>query len=135
MDYPVFHLPIKLYFQDTDMMGIVYHANYLTYFERARTEWFREAGFGFVALAQEGIGFVIGKADIQWISPLSVDDAIVATAQVKNLGNSSMVLEQTVQSDGIVVCRADILMVCVDMASKKPIRLPDNIRVLFETGN
>lgn len=136
MSNPVYHLPMKLYFEDTDAMGIVYHANYLKFFERARTEWFRVAGLHHMELAKKGVGFVIRKADMEWLAPLTLDDEIVATAQVAKMGNASVDLEQTVLKNGEVVCRARILMVCVDFKTKKPQPIPDDIRAIFTTtGN
>lgn len=134
MSKPIFQLPIKLYFEDTDALGIVYHANYLKYFERARTEWFRSAGIQHMALAREtGVGFVIRKCDMEWFAPLTLDDVVVATAQVSEMGRSSVHLEQTILKNDEVVCRAHILMVCVDFQSKKPRSVPDSLRHIFET--
>lgn len=134
--HPVFHLPIKLYFEDTDALGIVYHANYLKYFERARTEWFREAGLNHMELArQTGVGFVIRKCEMEWLSPLTLDDQVIATAQVTKMGNASVYLEQTILRGEDVVCRAHILMVCVDFETKKPKTIPDVVRHVFDTAN
>jgi acyl-CoA thioester hydrolase len=135
MSNPVFQLPINLYFEDTDAMGIVYHANYIKYFERARTEWFRSAGLQHMELAALGVGFVTRKADIEWLTPLTMDDKIIATAQVSKLGNASAELEQTILRDGVIVCRAAVLMVCVDFVTKRPIAVPDAVRVMFTKGN
>ncbi|MGL4767047.1 MAG: tol-pal system-associated acyl-CoA thioesterase [Formosimonas sp.] len=131
MANPIFELPMKLYFEDTDAMGIVYHANYLKFFERARTEWFRVAGLHHMELAKLGVGFVIRKTEMEWLAPLTLDDEIVATAQVSKMGNASVDLEQTVVRNGQVVCRAQILMVCVDFKSKKPQAVPADIRAIF----
>ncbi|TDR32988.1 tol-pal system-associated acyl-CoA thioesterase [Hydromonas duriensis] len=134
MSNPVYHLPIKLYFEDTDALGIVYHANYLKYFERARTEWFRSAGIQHMALARDtGVGFVIRQCEMEWFSPLTLDDEVVATAQVYKMGRSSVHLEQNILKNDEVVCRARILMVCVDFQTKKPKSVPDSLRQVFET--
>ena len=135
MSNPVYQLPIKLYFEDTDAMGIVYHANYLKYFERARTEWLRAANLHHGALMAQDIGFVIRQADIEWLSPLTLDDEIVATAQVDTLGRSSIVLEQTILKNGELVSRAKILMVCVSISAKRPVSVPENIREVFLSGH
>ena len=133
MSNPTFHLPLKLYFEDTDALGIVYHANYLKYFERARTEWFRAAGLHHMELAREtGVGFVIRKCEMEWFTPLTLDDVVVATAQVVTMGRSSVNLEQTILNDQNVVCRASILMVCVDFQTKKPKSIPEKVRQVFE---
>ncbi|WP_189493382.1 tol-pal system-associated acyl-CoA thioesterase [Formosimonas limnophila] len=131
MSNPVYQLPIKLYFEDTDAMGIVYHANYIKYFERARTEWLRAANLHHGALMAQDVGFVIRQADIEWLSPLTLDDEIVVTAQVDTLGRSSIVLEQTILKNGELVSRAKILMVCVSISTKRPVSVPENIRKTF----
>lgn len=134
MSHPIYELPMKLYFEDTDAMGIVYHANYLKYFERARTEWFRSAGLNHMELARQvNVGFVIRKCEMDWLLPLTLDDEIIATAQVLKMGNASVELTQTIVKDGKVVCSATILMVCVDFKTKKPQVIPDVIRQIFET--
>ena len=136
MSNPVYHLPLKLYFEDTDALGIVYHANYLKYFERARTEWFRDAGLHHMELAREtGIGFVIRKCDMEWFAPLTLDDEVIATAQVTSMGKSSVHLTQTILKNDVVVCSAHILMVCVDFQTKKPKSIPHVVRHVFETAN
>lgn len=135
MNYPIYHLPIKLYFEDTDTMGIIYHANHIKYFERVRTDWFRSAGFHPIVMAEVGVGFVVRKADIEWLAPLTMDDEIVATAQVKKMGNASATLEQTIIRGGVIVCRAEIVVVCVGVQSKKPIPIPDAMKAVFTTGN
>ena len=131
MTYPIFSMPIKLYFEDTDALGIIYHANYIKYFERARTDWLRAAGMHHGVLMAQGIGFVIRSADIEWLKPLTIDAQVEATAQVVHLGRSSIVLEQTVVREDEVVCRARVLMVCVSITDKRPVSVPENVRAAF----
>jgi acyl-CoA thioester hydrolase len=134
MTYPIFSMPIKLYFEDTDALGIIYHANYIKYFERARTDWLRAADLDHGPLMEMGIGFVIRSADIEWLSPLTIDAQIEATAQVLTLGRSSITLAQTIVHDGVEVCRATILMVCVSITTKRPVSVPENVRAAFMKG-
>lgn len=129
-----FQWPIRLYFADTDLMGIVYHANYLDYFERARTEWFRAAGINPMDLAREThTGFVIRHAEIDWLKPLTLDHDAVATVCVRKIGNASTVLEQTVESNGHIAAKGILTMVCVDTQTNKPKGIPDALRALFHT--
>lgn len=129
-----FQWPIRLYFADTDLMGIVYHANYLDYFERARTEWFRAAGINPMDLARETqTGFVIRHAEIDWLKPLTLDHDAVATVSVRKIGNASTVLEQTVECNGHIAAKGILTMVCVDTQTNKPKGIPDALRALFHT--
>ena len=128
-----FEYPIRFYFADTDLMGIVYHANYLDFFERARTEWFRAAGVHPMTLAREThTGFVIRHADIDWLMPLTIDHDVVATVSVVKMGNASVVLDQTVESEGQVAAKGRLTMVCVDTKTNKPKGIPDQLRNLFK---
>lgn len=133
MNQPRFEYPIRLYFADTDLMGIVYHANYFDYFERARTEWFRAAGINPLELAREThTGFVMRHADTDWLMPLSIDhDDVIATVQVLKIGNASVVCEQTVEYNGKVACRSSLTLVCVDTRTNKPKGIPERLRELF----
>ena len=129
-----FQWPIRLYFAYTDLMGIVYHANYLDYFERARTEWFRAAGINPMDLAREThTGFVIRHAEIDWLKPLTLDHDAVATVCVRKIGNASTVLEQTVECNGHIAAKGILTMVCVDTQTNKPKGIPDALRALFHT--
>ncbi len=129
---PRFEYPIRLYFADTDLMGIVYHANYFDYFERARTEWFRAAGINPMELARDtNTGFVIRHAVTDWLMPLTIDHDAVATVSVTKIGNASVVCTQTVESDGKIACSASLTLVCVDTRSNKPKGIPENLRALF----
>lgn len=128
-----FEFAFHLYFSDTDLMGIVYHANYLDFFERARTEWFRSAGIRSMTLARESnTGFVIRHADVDWLMPLTIDHDVVATVSVIKIGNASVVLEQTVETEGKVAARGQLTMVCVDTQTNKPKGIPQSLRDLFQ---
>lgn len=132
MTSPRFEFPIRLYFADTDLMGIVYHANYFDYFERARTEWFRAAGILPMDLAREShTGFVLRHATTDWLMPLTIDHEAVATVQVRKMGHASVICEQTVESDGKIACSATLTLVCVDTRTNKPKGIPDALRTLF----
>ena len=129
-----FEYPIRLYFADTDLMGIVYHANYLDYFERVRTEWFRAAGINPMDLARDtNTGFVIRHAEIDWLKPLTLDHDAIATVCVRKMGNASAVLEQTIESNGHLSAKGILTLVCVDTRLNKPKGIPDSLRALFES--
>jgi acyl-CoA thioester hydrolase len=94
----IFSLPIRVYFQDTDAGGVVYHANYLNFMERARTEWLRTHGYSNAGLMKEfGMVFVVRSVKLDYLKPALLDDLLDVTAQIKDIGRSRMSLLQTVR--------------------------------------
>ena len=95
---PVFSLPVRVYFQDTDAGGVVYHANYLNFMERARTEWLRTYGYSNAGLMKEfGVVFVVRSLKLDYLKPALLDDMLSVTAQIKDIGRSRVSLLQTVR--------------------------------------
>ncbi len=87
--------PIRVYWEDTDAGGIVFYANYLKYFERARTEWLRSLGIQQRELQEQGGGmFVVSETQVRYQRPARLDDQLIIRTQVQELGRASMVLEQ-----------------------------------------
>jgi len=94
----VFSLPVRVYFQDTDAGGVVYHANYLNFMERARTEWLRTYGHSNAGLMKEfGMVFVMRSVKLDYLKPALLDDLLEVTAQIKDIGRSRLTLLQTVR--------------------------------------
>lgn len=90
-----FQLPIRIYWEDTDAGGIVFHANYLKFFERARTEWLRALGIGQQALREESGGmFVLTEAQLRYLAPARLDDELIVTSQLQQAGRASLTLLQ-----------------------------------------
>lgn len=118
-------MEIKIYYQDTDCGGVVYYANYLTYFERARTEFLREMGADIGALMERGIFFVVRRAEIDYISPARYGETIVVDVKAGKTTGASIELfyeiREKVSQRKIV--RGLTLMVCVG-SDMKPRRLP-----------
>ena len=93
-----FSLPVRVYFQDTDAGGVVYHANYLNFMERARTEWLRTYGHSNAELMKEfGMVFVMRSVKLDYLKPALLDDLLEVTAQIKDIGRSRLTLLQTVR--------------------------------------
>lgn len=93
----VFSLPVRVYFQDTDAGGVVYHANYLNFMERARTEWLRAHGYSNAGLMKGfGVVFVVRSMKLDYLKPALLDDALDVTVQIKDIGRSRISLLQTV---------------------------------------
>ncbi|WP_276783256.1 tol-pal system-associated acyl-CoA thioesterase [Thalassolituus oleivorans] len=92
----MFEWPLRVYIEDTDAGGIVYYANYLKFFERARSEWLRAIGFDQQVLMQDAIRFVVREVNVKYRQPALLDDEIIATVEVAALGKASMTLNQRI---------------------------------------
>ena len=127
--HKVFSLPVRVYFQDTDAGGVVYHASYLNFMERARTEWMRTHGFSNAGLMKElGVVFVVRSIKLDYLKPALLDDMLDVTAQIKDAGRSRIGLLQTVMRDQETLVEAEVHLVCVSMANFKPVSVPEVLR-------
>jgi acyl-CoA thioester hydrolase len=125
-----FRLSVRVYYEDTDAAGIVYHANHLRFMERARTEWLRALGFDQVALARAlGLAFVMRDAAIDWLRPARFDDLLEVVSRVTRCGRASLEFAQElVRTPGDeLICRARVRVGCVDLRRMVPTRMPDDI--------
>ena len=128
----VYQFPIRIYWEDTDAGGIVFYANYLKFFERARTEWLRSLGIQQQALkAQSGGMFVVSETQIKYFSPARLDDLLEVTARTAEAGRASMVLAQqawlTVDGERQLLAEGTIRIGWVDSQTLKPGRIPATI--------
>ena len=124
----VFEHPIRVYWEDTDAGGIVFYANYLKFFERARTEWLRALGVGQQALRQETGGmFVVSETSIKYHRPAQLDDLLRVTAQLAEPGRASLVIAQQAWRGETLLCEGTIRIGWVDAASMKPARIPSSV--------
>lgn len=124
-----FAWPIRVYYEDSDAGGIVYHSQYLNFMERARTEWLRSLGFEQTELtAQFGIIFVVRNIQIKFKKPARFNDAIVVHSQLASMGRSRMVFEQKIFRDGQVLTEADVEVVCIDAVNYTPVTIPAPIQ-------
>ena len=130
----VFHLPIRVYLEDTDAGGIVYHARYLHFMERARTEWVRYHGIALRAGLDDNISYVVQKLAIHYQQPARLDDNLWATAALVESGRVWMGFEQQVirQQDQQVLATASVRVACVSLDSGKPRPLPENLKLLVK---
>ena len=125
----IFSLPMRVYFQDTDAGGVVYHANYLNFMERARTEWLRTQGYSNAGLMKEfGSVFVVRSLKLDFLKPALLDDLLEVTAQIKDVGRSRIVLAQTVRRGEEVLTEAEVHLVCVSLESFRPVSVPEVLR-------
>ena len=126
----VYTLPIRVYFQDTDAGGVVYHASYVNFMERARTEWLRERhGYSNAGLMKEfGVVFMVRSLKLDYLKPALLDDLLAVSAQIKEIGRSRVVLQQNVLRGGDVLVEAEIHLVCVTVDNFKPVSVPQALR-------
>jgi len=125
-----FFWPIRVYYEDTDAAGVVYHSNYLNFMERARTEWLRSAGYSQKTLEQEeGIVFVVARMDIEFLSPACFDEQLTVHSRITTMNGARLVFEQAIHNEsGAVKCKARVHIVCVDSGSFKPKKIPNTIK-------
>lgn len=123
-----YQFQIRVYWEDTDAGGIVFYANYLKFFERARTEWLRARGISQQRLREhEGAIFVVAETAVRYLAPARLDDLIVVTVQVREAGRASMAISQQAWRDGTLLAEGDIKIGCVDASSLRPRRIPAEI--------
>ncbi len=126
----IYTLPIRVYFQDTDAGGVVYHASYVNFMERARTEWLRERyGYSNAGLMNEfGVAFVVRSLKLDYLKPALLDDMLAVSAQIKDAGRSRVTLLQSVMRGDELLVEAEIHLVCVAMDNFKPVGIPEVLR-------
>lgn len=125
----VFDWPVRVYYEDTDAGGIVFYANYLRFFERARTEYLRSLGAAQQTLKQEtGLMFVVKLCQLDYVAPAVLDDEIVLRMQISQLGRASMTFAQTAWRGAQLLVSAEVKVVCVQSQTMKPVAIPDFIR-------
>lgn len=125
----IFELPIRVYWEDTDAGGIVFYANYLKFFERARTEWLRTKGIGQQALREQTGGiFVVSEASLKYHRPARLDDELLVTARLQESGRASLTIAQQAwrrtAGQPELLCEGTIRIGWVSAASMKPERIP-----------
>jgi acyl-CoA thioester hydrolase len=121
-------IAIRVYYEDTDAGGVVYHSNYLNFFERGRTEYLRQGGFSQQLLLAENLAFVVTKAEIEYKIPAKLDDLLCVETKVLELKRASIVFEQYLWRDEILLSRAIVTVAAVNLAKMKPVAVPQNIK-------
>ena len=128
-------LPLRVYYQDTDAGGVVYHSRYLDFFERARYEWLRGLGCSGLDLAQRlGVVFVVRSASIAFRRPARLDDLLHVSVRLAELGRSRVRLGQAVKRGGEILVEGDVELACVEARSFKPVSVPAELRALMQHG-
>lgn len=132
-----FQWPVRVYWEDTDAGGIVFYANYLKFFERARTEWLRHLGVEQQKLRDEVGGmFIVSSTQVQYLRPARLDDLLIVTARLSEVGRASLTIEQSVwRHDGsgpdaqapVCLCEGSIRIGWVQATTLRPGRIPTQI--------
>lgn len=127
-----FYFPLRVFYEDTDAGGVVYHSNFLNFCERARTEWLRQLTIGRERLQNEfGLMFVVRRATIEWRRPARLDDLLLIETRLSGMGKVRMSLTQTITRDGTQLGTVAIEVVAVSVEDFTPMLLPDELRRLL----
>lgn len=123
-----FRHAVRVYWEDTDAGGIVYYANYLKFFERARTEWLRRLGIEQQTLrANEGAMFIVSQTAMRYLSPARLDDLLDVTVAVRESSRATLRIVQQALRGEQVLAEGEIRIACVDSPSLRPRRIPQAI--------
>lgn len=127
MSDKITHEKIRVYYEDTDAGGIVYYANYLKFFERARTELLRGLGINQSNFLEQNLGFVVRSVEMDNLASAKLDDLLEITTKITELKKASVVFEQQLFLEQRMLCRAKIKIACVDLVLSKPCAIPETI--------
>ena len=126
-----FEWPVRVYYEDTDLQGVVYYANYFRYMERARTEWLRSLGVEQDRLlAEERRFFVVVDTYAEFLRPARFNEMLVATARLADLTRASFLIEQNIYRESVagdLLCRGRVKAAYVDADTRRPLRIPTSI--------
>ncbi|MGH1378299.1 MAG: tol-pal system-associated acyl-CoA thioesterase [Alphaproteobacteria bacterium] len=126
-------IDVRVYYEDTDAGGIVYHANYLKFAERGRTEFLRSTGFDNSSINKiHNAIFVVRHIDIDYLKPALLDDLLQLETTISELKNSSFIMHQRAVKNSEVIADMRVVLVCVDTDTYKPVRLPENVKEAFK---
>lgn len=129
----LFRWPVRVYYEDTDAGGVVYHASYVAFYERARTEMLRHHHFSQQALMAERVAFVVRKMTVEYYAPARLDDMLEIQTEITSMRGTSLVFTQRiVNAENTLLNEAEVLVVCVDPLKMKPRALPKSIVAEFK---
>lgn len=129
-----FNWSVRVYYEDTDIAGVVYHANYMRYFERARTEWLRHLGLSQEKLlAEHGLKFVVRRATLDFAAAARLDDLLQISVRLMKFAGASVHLEQEASIDGRRLCSGTVQVACVRDADFQPVAIPEFIKVKMQS--
>jgi acyl-CoA thioester hydrolase len=123
-----FHWPVTIYYEDTDAGGVVYHSNYLKYFERARTELLRSINISQQVLLEQKLGFVVRHMDIDFLQGARLDDHLTVNTYISESKKASLSFcQEIVNPEGKALCRATVKIACIDTDKMRPKAIPNEL--------
>jgi acyl-CoA thioester hydrolase len=129
----VYSFPVRVYFENTDAGGVVYHGEYLKFLERARTEWLRHLGFDHQALARNHrVLFIVSSVVADFLKPARLDDTLAVSVQLESLGKVRCIFAQEIRREDEVLVKAKVTVACVTGEAFKPAEIPEALRRKME---
>ena len=130
---PAFAIELRVYYADTDAGGVMYHATYLNFFERARTEWLRQLGFELPSMAHAGCMFIVRRMQLRFVRPALLDDLVRVSAEAVQLGRAQITVLQRVHRSAELLVEASVNLACVNPRSLRPTALPAPLHARLAT--
>jgi len=122
-------MDVRVYYEDTDMGGVVFYANYLKFMERGRTEWLRALGVNQSDVAtEEQRAFMVVRVDVRYILPARLDDLLQIESEVTRMGRASLHFAQSIKRDGELITQSNIQVCCVETVNMRVAAIPESIR-------
>ena len=130
-----YSFPVRVYFENTDAGGVVYHAEYLKFLERARTEWLRHLGFDHQGLARDHrVMFVVSALAIDFLKPARLDETITVSVQIESLGKVRCIFVQEIRREEELLVKARVTVACVTGEQFRPAEIPEGVRRKMEAS-
>ena len=131
----VYSFPVRVYFENTDAGGVVYHSEYLKFLERARTEWLRHLGFDHQTLARNHRSvFIVSSVVADFLKPARLDDTVAVSVHLESLGKVRCIFAQEIRRDDEVLVKAKVTVACVTAETFKPVEIPEPLRRKMEAS-
>jgi acyl-CoA thioester hydrolase len=131
----VYSFPVRVYFENTDAGGVVYHSEYLKFLERARTEWLRHLGYDHQALARDHrVLFVVTSLAVDFARPARLDESLLVSVRLESLGKVRCVFAQEIRRDDEVLVKAKVTVASVTGENMKPAEIPEGLRKKMEAS-
>ena len=131
----VYSFPVRVYFENTDAGGVVYHSEYLKFLERARTEWLRHLGYDHQTLVRDyRVLFVVTAMAIDFVRPARLDDSLAVSVRLESLGKVRCVFAQEIRRDDEVLAKARVTVASVTGENMKPVEIPEGLRKKMEAS-
>ena len=131
----VYSFPVRVYFENTDAGGVVYHGEYLKFLERARTEWLRHLGFDHQSLAADHrVVFVVSAVAADFALAARLDDLLAVSVRLESLGKVRCIFAQEIRREDEVLVKAKVTVACVSAEAFKPVEIPEPLRRKMEAS-